>query len=80
MEVWMNSYREMVLFYHVYSHNLSWMLRNGVGDPNERDTMQKYFAKFYAYAKDGLQKDFEWVAIYTDMCRNIIERYTVPSE
>lgn len=80
MDVWMNSFREMVLFYYSNSDALKKMLKYGIGEPNERDTVQQYFSKFYYYAKNGMQKDFKGLAVLTDKCREIIDRYTVLSE
>ena len=56
------------------------MLEYGIGEESERDTMQKYFSKFYSYAKNGLQSDFEDLALLTDECEVILDRYTVISE
>ena len=80
MERVMDSYREMVLFHKVEAQTLIAILRDGIGEPNERDDIQKYFSKFYVFAKDGKLQDFQDLGILTERCKDILERYTVVSE
>lgn len=80
MERMFESYREMVLFHNCDSGYLSIMLRNGIGEPNERETMQKYFNKFYVFARDGKLQDFQELGKLIDSCREIIDRYTIDGQ
>lgn len=76
----MDSYREMVLFHFVEAQTLIKILRDGIGEPNERYDIQKYFSKFYVVAKEGNLVDLNDLGVLTDKCREILDRYTVISE
>lgn len=80
MENVMDSYRKLVMFFYANERSLIWMLKNGIGEPNERDTIQKYFNKFYAFAKEGILADFNELGKLTDSCQDILDRYSVLDE
>ena len=80
MESIHDGYREMVLFYYSNVNALLWILRNGIGEPNERDDIRMYSNKFYSYAKDGTLKDLMDLSKLTGKCKVILDRYSVPSD
>lgn len=80
MESLMNSYRNLVMFFYANERSLIWMLKNGLGDGLERETIQKYFNKFYSYAKEGLLQDLNDLGKLTEQCTVILDRYSIVDE
>ena len=76
MESLMKSYRDLVMFFYANERALIWILKNGIGDEHERDSIRKYFSKFYSYAKEGLLQDLNDLGKLTDTCRDIADRYS----